>query len=65
MKIRIIETRDFRGTFGLRHIGDIIETEDIELVKQFEAQGLVTRLSDVIEKEKTTVKYHKEVDEDV
>lgn len=48
MKIRILKTRDFRGTLGMRHAGEIMETEDIELVKQLEAQGLAIKLNTIL-----------------
>lgn len=48
MKIRILETRDFRGSLGLRHAGEIMDIEDIELVKQLEAQGLVIKLNTIL-----------------
>ena len=48
MKIRILKTRDFRGTIGFRHAGEIMDTENIELVKQLEAQGLVTKLNTIL-----------------
>ena len=47
MKIRILETRDFRGSLGLKYAGEIIDTEDIELVKQLEAQGLAVKLNTI------------------
>ena len=47
MKIRILKTRDFRGTVGMRSAGEIMDTEDIELVKQLEAQGLAVKLNTI------------------
>ena len=48
MKIRILETRDFRGSLGMRHAGEIIECNNIELVQQLEAQGLVVKLNTIL-----------------
>ncbi len=57
MKIRILKTRDFRGTLGLRHAGEIIDVEDLGLVAQLEAQELVVKLTNIIEHpKKQTIK---------
>ena len=52
MKIRILETRDFRGSIGMRSAGEIMDTEDIELVKQLEAQGLAVQVLVMVQKTK-------------
>ena len=44
MEYRILETRDFRGTFGLKHKDDIVEIENEELIKQLIGQGLIELL---------------------
>lgn len=56
MKIRILETRDYRGTIGLRYAGEIIETENVELVKQLEAQGLAVQITTTKEIVNKTIK---------
>lgn len=41
MLYEILKTRDFRGTLGLRHKGDVEEINNPILIEQLIGQGLI------------------------
>lgn len=55
MEYEILETRDYRGTLGLKFKGEIVEIENSGLADQFIKQGLIQIKAEtssyVIEKE--------------
>lgn len=54
MEYEILETRDYRGTLGLKFKGEIVEIENSGLADQFIKQGLIqikAETSSRIEKE--------------
>lgn len=54
-KYIVEKTRDFRGTLGLRHKGDVVDVDDI-LAAQLIRQGLLKPVGQVTETETIKVK---------
>lgn len=48
MLYEILNTRDFRGTLGLKHKGDVVEIENPILIEQLIGQGLIKLKQEVI-----------------
>ncbi len=60
LKFKILKTRDFRGSLGLKHQDEIVELEDQDLIKQFIGQGLIQEIVD--RKSNTIYSVDKEVE---
>lgn len=41
MKYEILQTRDFRGTLGLKYLGEVVEISDPILIEQLIGQELI------------------------